>query len=92
MEDLDLVMLMYLLQYSSNCCDTTGRLWFYYKGKATDFSANIVEGNVFKSFKYKAKSLWKTVADGANGISKNTAIAVSLTYLSNFGGHLKCID
>ena len=57
MEDLDLVMLMYLLQYSSNCCDTTRRLWFYYKGKATDFSADIVDGNVFKSFKYKAKSL-----------------------------------
>ena len=29
-EDLDLVMPIYnLIEYSSNCCETTGNLWFY---------------------------------------------------------------
>ena len=38
----------------------------------------------FKSFKYKAKSIGNTVAEGANGILKNETIAVPLKYLSNF--------
>ena len=38
----------------------------------------------FKSFKYKAKLIGNTVAEGANGILKNTIIAVPLKYLSNF--------
>ena len=39
----------------------------------------------FKSFKYKAKLTWETVGDGVNEILRNTAIAVPLKYLSNFG-------
>ena len=33
---------------------------------------------------YEAKLLETTVADGANGISKNASFAILLTYLSNF--------
>ena len=40
------------------------------KHESTDFNANIASTNDFKSFKYKAKLLGKTVADGANGIFK----------------------
>ena len=55
-EDLDLVMLMYnLLEYSSNYSETTGSLWFYFKGEATHFNIDIVNDNHFKSFMYMAK-------------------------------------
>ena len=51
-EDIDLVMPMYnLLECSSNNSDTTGSLWFYSKGEATDFSNNIAVNAAFKSFK-----------------------------------------
>ena len=41
-EDLDLVMLLCnLLEYSSNCSDTAGRLWFYSKDEATNLNADI---------------------------------------------------
>ena len=76
-----------LIEYSSNYSETTGSLWFYSKDEATDFNADIVNDNNFKSFKYKAKLLGNTVAqadDGADGILKNAAIAVPLKYLSNF--------
>ena len=40
-EDLDLVMPMFnFIEYSSNCSETTGSLWFYSKDKVTNFSAN----------------------------------------------------
>ena len=78
LKDLDLVMLMYnLLEYSSNYSDMTGSLWFYSKGEVTDFNANIVDGNAFKSFKSQAKLLGNTVLDGANGNLRNTKIEVS---------------
>ena len=87
-EDLDLVMPMYnLIEYSSNYSETTGSLWFYSKDEATDFNADIVNDNNFKSFKYKAKLLGNAVvqADNAdNGVLKNATIAVPLKYLSNF--------
>ena len=54
------------------------------KDEATNFNADIVNNNNFKSFMYKAKLLENTEADGINGILKNTAIAVPLKYLSNF--------
>ena len=38
----------------------------------------------FKSFKYKAKLLGNTIANGLNRILKDTTIAVPLKYLSNF--------
>ena len=52
------------------------------------FNADISYDNEFKSFKYQAKLLGKTVTQAipnqANRILKNAAIAVPLTYLSNF--------
>ena len=43
-------MQMYnLLEYSSNHSDTTGSLWFYSKEEATNFKADIIDGNDFKS-------------------------------------------
>ena len=88
-ENLDLVMPMYnLLKYSSNYSETTGSSWFYSKNEATDFNADIANTDNFKSFKYKAKLLEKTVAqpeaNAGNGILRNATIAVPLKYLSNF--------
>ena len=89
-EDLDLTRPMdNLLEYSSYYTRTTGSLWIFSKDKATNFNADIVNGNTFKSFKCKAKLLGNTVADGANGILRNTAIAVSLKYLINLGRSLE---
>ena len=83
-EDLDLVMPIYnLLEYSSNYSDTTDSLWIYSEDEATNFKAHIVDGNAFKFFKYRAKLLGDTVINGANGILRNTTIAVPLKYLSN---------
>ena len=83
-EDLDLVMSMYsLIEYSSNYSETTGSLWFYSKDEAINFNADIANYDNFKSFKYKAKSLGNTAADGVNGILRNATIAVPLKYLSN---------
>ena len=66
-EDLDLVMLMYnLIEYSSSYFGTTRSLWFYSKDKGTDFKADIVNDNNFKSFKHKAKLLGNTVAQVDN--------------------------
>ena len=87
-EDLDLVMPMYnLIEYGSNCSETTGSLWFYSKDEATNFNADIVHDNNFKSFEYLAKLLGNTAAqadNAANGILKNATIAVPLKYLTNF--------
>ena len=88
-KDLDLVMPIHnLIEYSSNYSETTGILWFYSKDEATDFNNNIVNTDDFKSFKYKAKLLGNTEAqpaqNNANGILKNTAIAVLLKYCNNF--------
>ena len=56
-------MLMYILiEYSSNYSGETGSLWSYSKDKATNFNNNIENMDNFKSFKYKAKLLHKTVA------------------------------
>ena len=83
-EDLYLVIPMCnLLEYNSNYSDTTGSLWFYSKDEVASFNANIEDGNTLKSFKYKAILLENTEADEANGILKNTKIAMLLMYLSN---------
>ena len=82
-EDLCLVMLVYnLLECSSNYFDRAGSLQSYYKDEANNFNANIVNGNAFKFFQYKAKLLGKTVADGANGIFQKITIVAPLKYLS----------
>ena len=84
-EDLDLVMPMYnLIKYSSNYSETTESLWFYSKDEATNFSNDMANDDSFKSFKYKAISLEKTVADRNNGILKNATIVEPLKYISNF--------
>ena len=67
-----------------------GSLWFYSKDEATDFDAEILNNNNnFNYFKYKTKVLEYTVAqpalNQANGILKNSTIAVSLRDLNNFG-------
>ena len=62
-QDLDLVMPMYnLIQCTSNY----GNLWFYSKDEATNFNADIVNDDNFKSFKYKAKIIGNTAPNGAN--------------------------
>ena len=55
-----------LIEYNSNYSETTGSLWFYSKDKATDFNADIVNNNNFKTFKYMAKLLENTVAQADN--------------------------
>ena len=72
-------MSMYnLIEYSSNHSKTTGSLWFYFKGEATNFNTDIENNDDFKYFKYKAKLLGNTVA-----ILKNATIPVPLKYLNN---------
>ena len=69
-----------LIEYSWNYSETTGRLWFYSKGEATNFNVDIANTNNLKSFKCKTNLLTKTVANGDDGILKNAAIAVALKY------------
>ena len=81
LETIDLVMPMYnLIEYSSNCSDTTRSLWFYSKDEATNYNADIANTNNFKSFKCKAKLSENTEADRDNGILKNARIAVPLNF------------
>ena len=61
-----------LLENSSVYFDTTGSLWFYSSEKATDFDANIENNDNCKAFKYKAKLIGRTIA---NGILVNITIA-----------------
>ena len=63
-----------LIEYSSNYSETTESLWFYSKDKATNFNTDIENTDDFKSFKYKAKLIGNTVAEGANGILNCFAI------------------
>ena len=55
----------------------TCSLWFYSKDEANNFNSSIEGNDAFKFFKHKAN----TVADGTNGVLKNSGIAVSLKYL-----------
>ena len=73
-----------LKEYSSNYSETIGKLWFYSKVEAINFNADIADDDNSKSFKYNAKLLGNTAADGANGILRNIAIAVPLKCLRNF--------
>ena len=88
-EDLDLVTPMYnMIEYSSNCFEITGCLWFYSKDEATNLNADIANINNFKPFKYKAKLIGNTVAqlaaNSAHVILRNMTIAVLLKRLRNF--------
>ena len=73
-----------LIEYSSNYSKTTESLWFYTKDEATNFNADIANGNNFESFMYKAELLKSTVAEGNNEILKDARIAAPLKYLSDF--------
>ena len=69
-EDLDIVMLMYILpEYSKNYSKTSGSLWNYYRDEVTDETNddNSPSKNVIntKSFEYKtsiAESTYNVVA------------------------------
>ena len=61
-----------LLENISVYFDTTGSLRFYSREKATDVDAKIKNNDNCKSFKYKAKLIGRTVA---NGILVNITIA-----------------
>ena len=78
-----------LSEYSSNYYETAGNLWFYCKNEATNFSTDIASDDYFKLFKYKAKLLGNTEANGANGLSRNTKIIMPLKSLSNFYGSIE---
>ena len=70
-EDLDLIIPMYnFSKYSPNYSDTTGSLWLYFKGEATDFNDDIGNTNEFKFFKWKAELSESTEADGANELQE----------------------
>ena len=73
-----------LIENSSKCSKTTGRLWFYSKDKTANFNADIGNINNFKSLEYKANLLRNTGADNLNEILKNATFAVPLKFLSNF--------
>ena len=57
---------------------------FYFQHEIIDFNAGIANDEDFKSYKYKAKLLGNTAADGVNGNLRNATIAVWFKYLSNF--------
>ena len=80
-----------LIEYSSSYSETTGSLCVYCKDEATNSNADIANTDNFKSFKYKAKFLENTVADGANQILRNPTIVVPLIYLINFLGSLEML-
>ena len=64
-------------------------MWFYSKGEATYFNANITNTDSLKSFKYKTKLSGNTETDNANGILENVTIAVPLNNLNTFWRSLK---
>ena len=80
-----------LIEYSPNCSETTGSLWFGSKDEATSFNANIANDNDLKSFNYKIKLLGNTEADGANGNLNEPITVVWLKNLSNFWRSLKML-
>ena len=75
-----------LIEYSSNCHDTTRNLWFYYKYEVTSFTIDIA--NAFKFFNYKAKILGTKLTlpapNNANENLKNVTIAIPLKYVNIF--------
>ena len=88
-EELALIMPLYNpIEYNSNYSETTESLWFYSKDEATNFKAGITNPNNFTSFECKDKFLGNAYAlpnpNPANGILKNSTIAVPLKYLNNF--------
>ena len=73
-----------ILEHSSSYSDTTDSLWFYSKDEAPNLNKDIANTNNVLSFEYKAKFLRNTKADGANGISRYTIIALTLKVSKEF--------
>ena len=86
-ENLDVIMPMYILiEYSDNYSDNSGSLWQFKRDESpvtNDGNPDNVSTNNSTSFKYKS-SIFKTLTDDDNGVTKNVKIAVPLKYLSNF--------
>ena len=88
-EDLDIVMLMYMLEYSGNYSMTLESLWNYYRDEIDNINDNASDG---KLFKYKTKIVGKTSAwSGNEGDANQPAVStlsaevtITLKYLSNF--------
>ena len=81
---VNITMPMYnLIEYSDNYSDTSGSLW-QYKRDETINNADVTNDNNDPSFKYKAKLIGDTVADGANRKKEGVKIAVPIKYMSNF--------
>ena len=76
------------IEYNSIYSDTTAPRYFCSKDEATSFYNNTKNLDAFKSSKYKAKLLGhkfaQTIPNTANGILKNAATSVTLTYEDNF--------
>ena len=71
-----------LLDYSSNFSDTTGSLWFSSKDEAANLNNDI---GIQTSIRLKYYEKHFPATNNANGILKNTTIAVPLiSNLSNF--------
>ena len=78
-------MLMHnLIEYSDNCCDTSGRLFQFKRDKIVG-NINFTNNNS-SSFKRKTNLIDSTAADGADRKLEGVKIVVPLKYLSNFGG------
>ena len=86
-ENLDIIMPMYILiEYSNNLSDNAGSLWQFKRDESpvtNDGNLDNVSTNNSTSFKYKS-SIFKTLTDDDNGVTKNVKIAAPLKYLSNF--------
>ena len=81
-----------LLEYSSNYSEIMiGSLLFYSEDEPTKLNNNIPNTNNFTSFIYRAKLLGGTESDGANGLLRNSTIAVPLKYWNNFWKSLKML-
>ena len=68
---------------SDNYSDTSGSLWQYKRDEIIN-NADVTNDNNDPSFKYKAKLIGDTVADGANRKKEGVKIAVPIKYMSNF--------
>ena len=76
---INITITMYnLSEYRDNYSDTSGSLLSFKRDEIIN-NADVTNHNNAPSFKYKAKRIGDTVADGAN-----TKIALPLKYLSNF--------
>ena len=72
-----------LIEYSHNYSDTSRSLWQYKRDELIN-NADVTNDNNAPSFKYKAKLIGDTIADGANRKKEGVKIAVPIEYMTNF--------